>query len=233
MDRLREHEQVELCYMPIYRLQENCLKFVFHNCQSLPLHIDDIKADGSFMAADIILLTETKLCQRDTNETYTLPGFCMHRNDFSPNRTAYGSMIYGSDRRNCQFFSANFNAVEVTIAKVFQFNRTVQVVGIYCRPHESIQNVCNVVHHLHESECISHHLPVIVMGDFNVDFGTDNNRKQRLQNAMLQYGYSQRINGCTTDGKTTIDLVFSNIDGEYGSLESYFSYHKPIWMAIE
>ena len=50
------------------------------------------------------------------------------------------------------------------------------------------------------------------------------------------YGYRQHIKTSTTDYRTTIDLIFSNVDEEQiqsGVVETYFTDHKGIWIAVK
>lgn len=66
-------------------------------------------------------------------------------------------------------------------------------------------------------------IPVVILGDFNCNAQDVANRK------------SKTVKDYTTDGRTTIDLLFTNIQTDFrcGTLESYFSYHKPIWFALQ
>lgn len=72
------------------------------------------------------------------------------------------------------------------------------------------------------------------MGDFNLDF---------LQVKMLPnhlratYSLYQLINSATTNYDTVLDHVYTNIDKSLisisGVLESYFSDHKPVFIALQ
>jgi hypothetical protein len=48
-------------------------------------------------------------------------------------------------------------------------------------------------------------------------------------------GYTQLISTCTTDNKTIIDHIYSNIADtvNLGVLETYFSDHKAIWTSCK
>ena len=48
-----------------------------------------------------------------------------------------------------------------------------------------------------------------------------------------QRGYTQLINKCTTDYGSLLDHIYTNIPDRRqssGVLESYFSYHKPVFV---
>ncbi|CAC5380934.1 unnamed protein product [Mytilus coruscus] len=94
MYRLRTDAQLQQCYSPLYNLDNCKMKIYFHNCQSIHLHIEDIKKDESIFASDVCLFVETKLCASDKNNLYEMENFNMYRNDYHNNRTAYGSSVY-------------------------------------------------------------------------------------------------------------------------------------------
>jgi hypothetical protein len=61
-------------------------------------------------------------------------------------------------------------------------------------------------------------------------------QRQSLYNIMARdNGYTQLISNCTTDNKTIIDHIYSNIADTVNSavLETYFSDHKAIWTSCK
>jgi endonuclease/exonuclease/phosphatase family metal-dependent hydrolase len=80
-------------------------------------------------------------------------------------------------------------------------------------------------------------LPILILGDFNINVHAATNQYTRLATYMSQqYGYDQYMQDFTTDKQTTIDLLFTNTPShlfQWGTLESYFSYHKPLWVALD
>ena len=53
---------------------------------------------------------------------------------------------------------------------------------------------------------------------------------------VRDYGYRQLITNCTTDNNTLIDHLCTNVanmETSSGSLETYFSDHKEIWVACK
>ena len=87
MKRLRTKAVLSLCFKPLYMFGNEVLKVVFHNCQSLRLHIADIQTDYNINNYDICMLAETKLCEKDVSSSLEIPDFDLFRNDFSKTRT--------------------------------------------------------------------------------------------------------------------------------------------------
>lgn len=79
MDRLREN-RLQLSYTPLYAVRKD-IKFLFNNARSLHKHFFDIKLEPSVLAADVIGIAESWLCELDNEEDFTLEGFTMFRND--------------------------------------------------------------------------------------------------------------------------------------------------------
>ncbi|XP_062619428.1 uncharacterized protein LOC134280987 [Saccostrea cucullata] len=85
MDRLREN-RLQLSYTPLYSVCKD-IKFLFNNARSLHKHFLDIKSDPSVLAADVIGIAESWLCELDSDEDFTLEGFTMFRNDASSSQS--------------------------------------------------------------------------------------------------------------------------------------------------
>ncbi|CAC5397939.1 unnamed protein product [Mytilus coruscus] len=114
MKRLRNERTLNLCYTPLYIIEDSKFKICFHNSQSLHLHIDDVKADDNFIASDVNMFVESQLCRKDKDSDYTIPGFQLYRNDFSIERTSYGSVIYIKDAFHPNKIKQNFSTIEIT-----------------------------------------------------------------------------------------------------------------------
>ena len=233
MRQLRYLNRVQLCYTPLYTLGEDQLKIVFHNCQSLPLHIEDIRSDNNIAAADIVVLVETKLASTDHDRNLGVPTFQLYRNDYSPQRSAYGSVIYYKRGiiGNCK--SVNYGDVEITLMQIHKPFR-IQVAGVYCRPKETATNIYAALQHLHN---LLSDDPVVILGDFNVNIINDDDHGSRqLLRYMRNLQYRQLINEVTTNGGTAIDHIYTNLDDavtHHGCLESYTSYHKLLWFTVD
>ena len=78
--------------------------------------------------------------------------------------------------------------------------------------------------------------PVIILGDFNVNLFENASDKNTLSKYLIEEKqYVQLISQVTTDYKTQIDHIYTNIPERVkssGVLESYFSDHKPIFVLL-
>ncbi|WAR17952.1 hypothetical protein MAR_032546 [Mya arenaria] len=76
---------IQLCYTPLYTLPTNYFVICFHNA-----HLEDIVSERNFSRADVLILTESKLCAKDIIQ---IPGRTLHRNDFAFQKAPYGSIV--------------------------------------------------------------------------------------------------------------------------------------------
>ena len=74
---------------------------------------------------------------------------------------------------------------------------------------------------------------LIIMGYFNVDiYGISSDYKQ-LKQFMSDMGLKQHIEEMTADMRTAIDHIYSNVESIMcGVSETYYSFHKFIWVAL-
>ena len=72
-----------------------------------------------------------------------------------------------------------------------------------------------------------------LLGDFNIDLMQVNSEQKALKKYLItDGGYTQFINQFPTDYRTQIDHVYINVPQwvqSAGTLESYYSDHKPIY----
>ena len=52
----------------------------------------------------------------------------------------------------------------------------------------------------------------IILGDFNVDFNNDVQKNSLYNQMIVSYGYKQHISAFTTDNRTTIDHIYTNLN---------------------
>ncbi len=78
--------------------------------------------------------------------------------------------------------------------------------------------------------------PVIILGDFNVNLNENASDKNTFCEYLIEEKkYVQLNSQVTTDNKSRIDHIYTNIPervGNSGVLESYFSDHKPIFVSL-
>ena len=131
------------------------------------------------MAANLIFLVETKLCSNDSDLEYELPTFRLFRNDYSKLRSSYGSAVYYKQGMDINCLSLHLHNVEIILLKLSNAVHNIQVASLYCRPNDSVKEICAVITQLKNSY-LTPNIPLIIMGDFNVDLLQDNARSKQL-----------------------------------------------------
>ena len=215
---------------------------LFQNVRSLHLHIDDVRSDYNIQKADVNIFVETKLCLSDTDDTYGLSGFSLYRNDFNQSnvRTCYGTAVYIKNDLNCTEipYRFNFNNVEITIMVLSQPIPNLHVVGIYrSKANVRISQLIDARTHLHNSVLTDPTIPTVLLGDFNINLMQETTEQKALKKHLItDRGYTQLINQYTTDYRTQIDHIYTNMPQlvhSAGTLESYYSDHKPIFISLK
>ena len=131
----------------------------------------------------------------------------------------------------------NYNDVEMTLLTANQPVNNLHIVGIYRSTSKvRITRFIDALKHLHSAVLNDPNAPVIIFGDFNVNLNENTSDKNTLcKYLMEEKHYVQVINQFTTDYKTQIDHIHTNIPERLkncGVLESYFSDHKPIFASL-
>ncbi|XP_035700553.1 uncharacterized protein LOC118433080 [Folsomia candida] len=207
--------------------QEDPNKIVFHNIQSFRAHCDDILADKNYMASDILCFCETRTLVSDMVE---LPGFSiLHRIDSPTIQSSIGTLVLRSDSYSPIISDFQYSQGNLSFNKHFQIvqwrQNNVRICMLYRSPQYSTLTFLQDIRNLLIS---TKNTPVIVFGDFNLNFLAQDGCQ------MKQIFYSMGLRLITpaeysTDGNTSIDACFSNIQGVSAWFyESYCSYHKPI-----
>ncbi|CAB4028779.1 ATP-dependent DNA helicase PIF1 [Paramuricea clavata] len=241
MERLRQTATLKSHIPFLYKDTSETFKILFQNVRSLHLHVADVATDYNVKAADINIFVETALCSNDNNALYEIHGFQLFRNDFMPHggRIPYGTAVYV--KNNVQLISeplrCNYNNVEMTLLKANQPVNNLHIVGVYRSTSKvKISSFINALKHLHSTFLNDPDTPVIILGDFNVNLTENTSDKNTLCKYLIEEKqYVQLINQVTTDYKTQIDHIYTNISERVknsGVLESYFSDHKPIFVSL-
>ena len=101
----------------------------------------------------------------------------------------------------------------------------------------AISHLIDPLTHLHDSVFTESTIPNLLLGDFNTDLMQANSEQKALKKYLLtDIGYTQLINQFTTDYRTQIDHVYTNVlqcVQSAGTLESYYSDHKPIYIFMK
>ena len=235
MELLRNECKLNLCFTPLYMLENTDLKICYLNARSLHKHINDVQKDINYLSADILIFTETRFSPHDPDEMYPIEGYELFRNDdiSNVNRPYHGTAIYSKvTMLNGYPCARNYHGIELTITKTVEHPDLI-IIGIYRSPRVVLSSLLTAIRTTLVENSSSQ---VIFMGDFNINW-LDEVERRSLYNVMInQNGFEQLISSCTTDNGTLIDHLYTNLieeDVQAGTLETYFSDHKAIWASVK
>ena len=235
MQLLRNECKLDLCFTPSYMLAKTDLKICCLNARSLHKYIDDVRKDINYLSADILIFTETRFSPHDPDEMYAIDGYELFRNDETSNvsRPHHGIAVYSRLRMlNGYPYARNCHGIELVIAKTIEHPDLI-IIGIYRSPRVVLSCLLTAIRNTLEENLSSQ---IIFMGDFNVNW-LDEVERRSLYNLMInENGLKQLISSCTTDNGTCIDHLYTNLieeDVQAGTLETYFSDHKAIWASVK
>lgn len=152
----------------------------------------------------------------DTNDDYNLPRFHLYRNDYSQSniRSSYGSAMYVANNILCSQipYRFNYNQVEITIIVNDNPIKDLHVIGIYrSKSKVTIPKLIDALKHLHDTK-LANVVPTLLLGDFNINLLEDKSDKKSLLKYLIERkGYTQLITQLTTDYRTLIDHVYTNV----------------------
>ena len=211
------------------------IKIMYINAQSLHRHLPDVAHDINMKSADVLICSETRLISSDSA---LLPPYQTFRNDapyVPPNRPYHGMVVYHKPQSLQLLSVANSSNVEVITATLEHNSSTVQLIALYKPPPTSFRDLLAHLTFLLETDNASLP-PTIILGDFNIDASACSSTttvSNQLSQFMTSRGLLQVMNQFTTDARTTIDHIYTNIPHIItGVAETYFSYHKGIWIAL-
>jgi len=118
--------------------------------------------------------------------------------------------------------------------------QSLYIIGIYRSSSKvSIARLIDALEYIHsEYNLDNQNCLKLELGDFNVDINKISSDKNKLlEYIMKTKKYTQLITQNTTDYKSLIDHIHTNISQRdillNGVLESYFSDHKPIFIQLK
>ena len=147
MQRLQTEAALELCYVPLYKVDPGKIKITFNNIRSLHKHLKDIEFEPNVLAEDVIGFAESRLCKRDENVHFALKRFRLIRLDDtgskSVNRPHHGLAIalYIKEYfhvqkvvklhcKSCEFILAAMHSIQRGIFKLLYCTDTQNVHGL-------------------------------------------------------------------------------------------------------
>ena len=232
MERLRTERHLELCVSPLYNAHQNVFKLCFLNARSLHKHIKDVRKDLNYTSTDICIFSETRFSQSDSDSMHSINGYTLFKNNSQPtqsNTRPYGgTAIYSRVNFIPGYpYCCNTNGIEITVIKVMPIPH-VTIIGVYRSPKVPVQQMCTA---LREILNIQQSTFNVFIGDFNLNWLNEGDRLPLSNLFIRDYQYRQLISHYTTDNRTCIDHIYTNLPDQHVTsqvLETYFSDHKPV-----
>ncbi|VDI28356.1 Hypothetical predicted protein [Mytilus galloprovincialis] len=201
-----------------------------------------IKSDPNILDADVIGIAESRLISTDENDDFHVPGFeppvrlDQKQTNFNT-RPPHGLVLYY--RNDCILHNTvtfSTPSLEFVIADIISPSKGLfQVVFVYKAPNCKLQQLKDTFLANLLPDVYLRHPKIIIMGDFNIDLNTGNT--SFLKFMRDSFCCSQIVSKPTTSYGTLLDLIFLNFDSkvnfETDVLDSYWSDHKVIYVAIE
>ena len=214
------------------------LKIAYINAQSLHRHKMDVEHDFNLSNADVLLCSETRFQESDARCITEILGMHSFRNDaekISIQRPPYGIAVYfkSQDLMEQAPVIANMSAVEILVCTIKRKSRSsIKVMAVYKPPAVPLHCLLNALYSAVRKNCEGD-IRLIIMGDFNIDIYGSTSDYEQLARFMSDLGLKQHISEMTTDMRTAIDHIYSNLENiTCGVSETYFSYHKSVWIAV-
>ena len=237
MQHLRTHRHLKLSVTPIYNTDETAFKICFLNTRSLHRHIEDIRKDMNYTSVDVNIFSETRLSHLDKDSDYAITGYSLFRNDncsTTINTRPYGGTAVYSKTPFAPGYPLckNSHGIEITIIKVITYPN-LTIIGVYRSPKVPVTQMCTAltqILNLYISEYS------IFIGDFNVNWLNQKDITHLHNLFITQNNYRQLVSCYTTDNRTTIDHIYTNLpepEVTFHILETYFSDHKAICASIQ
>ena len=238
MERLRTSAKLSLCISQLYDVTGSLFKVCYLNARSVHRHIEDLRKDLNYSCADLYIFAETRFSCQDPSDMYDMTGYNLFRND--NHNSNNGSRPYGGTAVYSKIpyfpgypYCLNINGVEVTIIKIVS-REDWTILGIYRSPKVPVRQLCEAITEVLNSIAQEN---IIILGDFNVNWLIDTERRPLYNLLVKDKHYRQLISTYTTDSKTVIDHIYTNIhvanlNTQAGVLETYFTDHKAIWVSL-
>uniref|UniRef100_A0A8C1LAF7 ATP-dependent DNA helicase n=1 Tax=Cyprinus carpio TaxID=7962 RepID=A0A8C1LAF7_CYPCA len=222
----------------------SALKIIHHNTEGLECHLDDLKCHHELLLADVLCLTETHLSGSAVPAYLQLDGYTMYRRNRHASYTNYihlanksggGVAIYvkNSFQVSPLMYIQNVTDLEYLVLKIKAPKQALLAV-IYRPPSYNLADFLANLNALLTSLEIMDFKPIIVCGDFNEDQLSHCNKP--ILNLFEDKGYTQLISTGTTENNTLLDPVFvsgAHANVRAGVLQSYYSYHDPVYCVLE
>ena len=219
-------------HIPLNHITDSRLKLCYLNAKSVHKHIQDLRKDLNYSSSDINILAETRFNSQDPNDMYDISGYNLLQNDYlnSSNglvrpyggTAVYSKIPYLPRYPHCH----NIHGIEITVIKVMTHeNWTILGKRVYHSLKVSVRQFCEAILNailLDNS---------IIVGEFNRNWLIETERRPLFNLQLRDKGYKQLISTYTTDNKTAIDHIYTNIsqlDFQASVLEKCFTENRVV-----
>lgn len=231
MERMRKEAPLKLCYLPLYKTEQNKLKIMFNNARSLHKHFNEIKNEPNVLASDVIGFSETRLTIND-EQNFMMEGYLTlfnHEKRSDSYRPHHGTALYVKEDHLMTCISKFSNTLLEFIIALIHFRDLgeVKIVVLYKFPACSFKEFEREVM-LHLKPFVDTEKKLIILGDFNFDLFTGH--KEFLNFMNLNLKCTQLVKKVTHESGSQLDLIFTNFPHcETDVIEAYWSDHKMIY----
>ena len=144
---------------------------------------------------------------------YEISGYNLFRND-NPNpsnglvRPYGGTAVYSKIPYLPGYpYCHNIHGIEITVRKVMTCENWT-ILGMYRSPNVPVRQLCEAISEVLNTVLLDNS---IIVGDCNVNWLIETERRPLYNLLVRDKGYKQLISTCTTNHNTAIDHIYTNI----------------------
>ena len=175
----------------------------------------DVEHDFNLSNADVLFCSETRFQESDAKYMTEILGMSSFRNDAekkSIQRPPYGIVVYYKSQLMEQApVVANMSAVKILVCTIKKTCSSITVMAVYKPPAVPLQCLLNSLYSALRKNC-ERNGRLIIMGDFNIYIYGSTSDYEQLEQFMSDMGLQQHVNEMTTDMRTAIDHIYSNLE---------------------
>ena len=201
-----------------------------HNIQSLRCHIEDLKSNTQMRNAHVICLSETWLTDNNDNlEDLVIDGYTLETLNIG---RARGVAMYIQNSVDYSVLPILSNDCDTLAIRTYGATNMLIAV-VYKPPGTRYGTFCTEMNNITAQTELLETDHAVFVGDFNIDLMKDNTIPPRVFE-----NYYQAISEPTTSNETLLDHIYirpnpSINDFTASVLPTYYSYHRPVFIAIK
>ena len=173
-------------------------------------HFEDVRRDFNYSSTDVSIFSETRFSHSDSDDMYAIDKYSLFRNDETSTsnvRPFGGTAVYSHIDYYLGYpYYHNTNGVEITVMRSLNLPH-VTITGLYRSPRVPLRQLCLALSELLDQSSL--HANIFIC-NFNVNCYNETERAP-LYNVFKRNNYRQLVSSCTTNNKTCIDHVYTNL----------------------